>query len=448
MSITSYAQNFEDVMLWRALGHVEHGRYIDIGAQDPIVDSVSLAFHERGWRGVHVEPTPHYAQLLREQRTGDAVIQAAVGDSSAVLRFFEIPGTGISTADVEIAEQHRQRGFDVHEVAVPCITLSAVFKVAGEAEIHWLKIDVEGFEQRVLSGWGTSSVRPWVVVVESTLPLTQVEAHEDWEPILVDYGYSPVYFDGLNRYYIAATHPELKAAFLSPPNVFDRFLLSGTSSSPFHSLIEERYRDICTQAVAEADLKVASASRSVEQLTAQTAALEHAKTEAEQNAELRMQLLFQQVEMYRQEADALRGELVQRDQYFAEQLRANQASCEERLAAYMQASENGQAQLGSEILDAVSGLAVRGDELATRLTALREQNGREVALLAHIESLQRSREALEGRLAKSALAHDEDVASLERRLAAIQGELASVQTSWSWVATSPFRRILGRRQHR
>jgi hypothetical protein len=40
----SYAQNFEDVMLWRAFRDVEQGFYVDLGAQDPLVDSVSLAF--------------------------------------------------------------------------------------------------------------------------------------------------------------------------------------------------------------------------------------------------------------------------------------------------------------------------------------------------------------------------------------------------------------------
>jgi hypothetical protein len=35
---TSYAQNFEDVMLRRALKNVVHGFYVDVGAQDPIVD--------------------------------------------------------------------------------------------------------------------------------------------------------------------------------------------------------------------------------------------------------------------------------------------------------------------------------------------------------------------------------------------------------------------------
>ena len=32
MTVISYAQNFEDVMLWRALQHVGTGYYVDIGA--------------------------------------------------------------------------------------------------------------------------------------------------------------------------------------------------------------------------------------------------------------------------------------------------------------------------------------------------------------------------------------------------------------------------------
>ena len=123
----SYAQNFEDVMLWRALGHVENGFYIDIGAQDPIVDSVSLAFYEKGWRGIHVEPTPRYAGMLRDHRPEDTVIQAAVGKTAGVLKFFEIPDTGISTADAGIAAGHKERGFEIREITVPSIPLSAVF---------------------------------------------------------------------------------------------------------------------------------------------------------------------------------------------------------------------------------------------------------------------------------------------------------------------------------
>ena len=52
--LISYAQNFEDIMLWRALARVEGGCYIDVGAQSPHVDSVSKVFYEHGWRGILV----------------------------------------------------------------------------------------------------------------------------------------------------------------------------------------------------------------------------------------------------------------------------------------------------------------------------------------------------------------------------------------------------------
>nr|WP_226383473.1 FkbM family methyltransferase [Burkholderia mayonis] len=229
-------------MLWRALAHVEHGFYIDIGAQDPRVDSVSLLFYEQGWRGIHVEPTPHYADALRQQRPDETVVQAAVANQKDVLRFYEIPGTGISTADPNIAAQHRERGFDAHEIVVPCTTLESVFELSAGRDIHWLKIDVEGFERQVLESWNDAPARPWIVVVESTWPMTQVERHEDWESILVKLGYCAVYFDGLNRYYVAEQRSELKQAFHAPPNVFDDFVLSGESNAPFHRGIVERDR--------------------------------------------------------------------------------------------------------------------------------------------------------------------------------------------------------------
>src|SRR5215470_12416094 len=58
MSFISYAQNYEDVMLWRALKHIDQGFYIDVGANDPDIDSVTKAFYERGWRGINVERRP------------------------------------------------------------------------------------------------------------------------------------------------------------------------------------------------------------------------------------------------------------------------------------------------------------------------------------------------------------------------------------------------------
>jgi hypothetical protein len=102
----SYAQNCEDVILYRALRHVGPGFYIDVGAADPMSHSVTRAFYERGWRGVNVEPNPWFFARLTGERPRDINIQAAVSDITGVAPFYFVGGnTGLSTlnSDMELA---------------------------------------------------------------------------------------------------------------------------------------------------------------------------------------------------------------------------------------------------------------------------------------------------------------------------------------------------------
>ena len=236
-SLCSYAQNFEDVMLWRALGHVEHGFYIDVGAHDPVVDSVSRAFYERGWRGVHVEPLPELAEALRRDRPDEDVVQAVLAQHPGIVSFHEIPGTGLSTLDAGIAERHVEAGYTARAVDVIAITMDTLLARYADREIHWLKLDVEGAEGAVLAGWTAPTPRPWIVVVESTSPMSQDDSAASWSAVLERKDYACAWFDGLNRFYVAREHAELMPALSTPPNVFDRFVLSGTASSTFTARI-------------------------------------------------------------------------------------------------------------------------------------------------------------------------------------------------------------------
>jgi FkbM family methyltransferase len=148
-----------------------------------------------------VEATPAYARLLRQDRPDETVIEAALSHEHGTLRFFEIPETGLSTGDPEIAARHQKQGFEVRETSVPTLTLSDVFALAGEREIHWLKINVEGMERQVLEGWGNHPKRPWIVIIEATLPDTTVGSHHEWEHLLLRNGYRFIYFDGVSRFY-------------------------------------------------------------------------------------------------------------------------------------------------------------------------------------------------------------------------------------------------------
>ena len=170
MTFISYAQNFEDVMLWRALRHVENGFYIDLGAGHPDDFSVTRAFYDRGWRGINVEPTSRIMRLAGA-RPRDVNIHAAVGHRADKLTLFVVEDNkDISTLDPMIAEEHRIAGWTIGESQVPVVTLADICREHVRTDVNFLKIDVEGAERDVLLGADLERFRPWIVIVEATAP--------------------------------------------------------------------------------------------------------------------------------------------------------------------------------------------------------------------------------------------------------------------------------------
>ena len=73
------------------------------------------------------------------------------------------------------------RGFDLEDVEVDVRTLDSLIAaspLAGQP-VHFLKVDVEGAEFEVLAGLDLGAIRPWIIVVESTVLLSAVEAASD-----------------------------------------------------------------------------------------------------------------------------------------------------------------------------------------------------------------------------------------------------------------------------
>jgi FkbM family methyltransferase len=225
MTFISYAQNFEDVLLWRALGHVKNGYYIDVGANDPVEHSVTKAFYDAGWSGISIEPLPAFHQLFMEQRPRDVNLAIAAGASDGELTLYDVPAVrGWASPERGVAEAHEAEGYQVAELKVPVRTLAAVCAEHVQGEIHFLKIDVEGFEGEVLRGMDFARWRPWVLVIEATLPNSRETNHETWEHLVTGQRYRFAWFDGLNRYYVAEEHAGLLDVFGVQPNVFDGFI--------------------------------------------------------------------------------------------------------------------------------------------------------------------------------------------------------------------------------
>ena len=222
-AIISYAQTHEDVLLWRALHKVRRGFYIDVGAHDPTALSVTRAFYDHGWRGLNVEPNPSYAEKLREERPRDVTLEVALGQRPGMATFYEFGDTGLSTLVKEIADEHIAAGFKATERRVPVTTFAALLDDLGNQQVHFLKIDVEGYELQVLRGADFAQVRPWIVLIEAVRPMTSISSFGIWEPLLLEAGYEFVYFDGLNRFYVAEERSDLKRYFSTPVSICDPF---------------------------------------------------------------------------------------------------------------------------------------------------------------------------------------------------------------------------------
>ena len=348
----SFAQNFEDVMLWRALGHVSGGFYVDVGAQDPVLDSVSKAFYDRGWSGIDIEPVPAYAAALRQERPRNRVLECALGEHAGSEPFFVFGDSGLSTLLQGQAERNRERlGLAFATRTVETRALRDVLADGSVDEVHWLKIDVEGAEEQVLRSWQGSAVFPWVIVVEATQPNDQSPSHETWEPILIAAGYAFVYFDGLNRFYVSPAHQELRSAFLVPPNVFDRFTLAAVDRADRSFSKAEHYaksleaetaqqrdalqektdalRDVATRRSAEMEKAAVYATSLEAELAARGDRLQHLEGEL---ARVRETLARTDLERESQRTNAARHqEALQTASVYARSLETELAAHAERL---------------------------------------------------------------------------------------------------------------------
>ncbi|MCW8917618.1 MAG: FkbM family methyltransferase [Gammaproteobacteria bacterium] len=233
MPLISYSQNFEDVMLYRALKGVEQGFYIDVGAHDPEAGSVTKLFYDLGWQGINIEPIAEPFEVLKQARPRDVNLQICAGAEEGEILIHDIRPTGLATTDPDVLKMYQDPQFaqayldkdvSITEILSPLRTLTSVCEEYAPAQIHFLKIDVEGAEKEVLLGIDFARYRPWIVVVEATMPFSQEQTHATWEQLLLDGGYEFVYFDGLNRFYVAQEHRELGLAFQVPPNYFDNFV--------------------------------------------------------------------------------------------------------------------------------------------------------------------------------------------------------------------------------
>lgn len=196
--IGSFSQNGEDIILYNALKDIRNGFYIDIGAFDPEIHSVTKIFYDSGWRGINVEPNLNLFKKFIQTRQKDINLNIGIGEDQDVLTYYQCERPGLSTFNSSIAE-NLKKSFTLFEKKIQVDSLNHVCDayVPPNTTIDFLKIDTEGFEPSIIKSTDWHKIRPRIICIE-----TQPKWCQDWKKILQDAQYEQCLFDGTNIYFV------------------------------------------------------------------------------------------------------------------------------------------------------------------------------------------------------------------------------------------------------
>jgi FkbM family methyltransferase len=149
------------------------GTFVEVGAYDGDAFSNTSGLADLGWRGLYVEPVPHYARACARRHAANgeiSVAQCAVGRETALIDLHY--GEGLTTARQDQVAVYEQidwtRGFHKGErIQAQQFPLEHLLvEAAIEPGFDLLVVDVEGSEDAVFDSFSLDVWKPHVMIVE------------------------------------------------------------------------------------------------------------------------------------------------------------------------------------------------------------------------------------------------------------------------------------------
>lgn len=148
------------------------GVFLEIGANDGFRQSNTYYLERfRGWRGVLVEPMPKlFAQCQRIRPKSQCFNRACVAtEATSSATMVDMDLMSLTLGQQDAAEEGRRLSGG-HEITVKATTLSAILDEAGEPNIDFMSVDVEGAELSVLRGLDLDRHTPKFLLIETADP--------------------------------------------------------------------------------------------------------------------------------------------------------------------------------------------------------------------------------------------------------------------------------------
>ena len=185
----SFSQCGEDMILDTILGKTK-GFYVDIGANNPIVQSNTMYFYKKGWNGINLDATPGSMAAFNTIRNRDTNLEIAISSEEREMTFYFFKPSFYNSFDKRATEAHKD--LLVGEKLIKTQTLSKILdQYLGNNEIDFMTVDTEGFDYDILQSNDWQKYRPKVIVVEYiTYEKSEAENNEKVNTFLQSKGYT------------------------------------------------------------------------------------------------------------------------------------------------------------------------------------------------------------------------------------------------------------------
>lgn len=179
-NIKTYSQYYQDVIAFSILNNLKDGTFVDVGAHDGRYLSNTLLLEEKGWTGICVEPIKSLFDDCQKLRKNSKCYNVAIYESEGEVEFQENTGytSGLSGIVSEYDPRHLSRvekENDEHSIKPSMIKvqtrrLDDILRENDVKRVHYLSIDVEGAELKVLKSINFEEVFIDLIDFEANYP--------------------------------------------------------------------------------------------------------------------------------------------------------------------------------------------------------------------------------------------------------------------------------------
>ncbi|KQS54275.1 hypothetical protein ASG17_11540 [Brevundimonas sp. Leaf363] len=210
---TSYSQFAEDliaetILLRQGVTMEPGGTYLDVGACWPVKYSNTFFYYERGWRGLCIDPQPGFEVEFLDKRPEDICVNVGIADAPGEMDYFAFENPVFNTFDRVRATKLNAIGKGgrtlLSETRVPVRPLQAVIAetIGVDRRIDLVSLDVEGFEQSVLSSLDWEVTRPLLFIIELKSKAVTQSMASDTVRFMRDKGYEAVTVTNQNLFFL------------------------------------------------------------------------------------------------------------------------------------------------------------------------------------------------------------------------------------------------------